>query len=330
MRITRDILLNQAKENAAKLAVKDHGLVCIYIAGSLLQENPFIGGITDIDLICIHAFPVTNRREVIRLTPEISLDLAHYEQEEYEPPRKLRTNAWIGGEMENVPIVLHDSLHWYDFTRASATAQFWRTENIVSRMRSFLVPARKTWSELQDETIPQGVKRVTSLLNALRDTANSLAVLSGSPLPLRRMLQDLPSRALKASLPDFTGEFIQAFTVNELTDEMFNRWLESYSNLFETLKDVKDTPANLQVFRRNYYEKAIRALYPEHPAAAIWILLRTWTQAAPALPKTGQSYKDWQALCRDLELDNRHIPARLELLDHLLDQAEETTDRLQS
>ena len=52
MRITRDILLNQARENAAKLAQKDRGMICIYLAGSLLREDPLIGGITDIDLIC--------------------------------------------------------------------------------------------------------------------------------------------------------------------------------------------------------------------------------------------------------------------------------------
>lgn len=326
MRITRDILLNQAQENATKLAAKDRGLICIYIAGSLLQENPLIGGITDIDLICVHDRRVNVRREVIRLSADVSLDLAHYEQEEFEPARKLRTNAWIGGEMENVPIVLHDSLHWYDFTRASATAQFWRPENIAARAHSFLVPARKAWSDLRDEAVPQGIKRITAYLTALRDTANSVAVLSGAPLTVRRMLVDLPMRALKASLPDFAGDFVQLFTNSEITDELFDQWLQSYPAVFEELKETGTAPVSLQFFRQAYYEKAIRALYPDHPAAAIWTLLDTSTWAASALPKSGPSYKNWQTLCRTLELDSRHMPARLDALDSLLDTVEETVE----
>lgn len=329
MRITREILLNQARENAAKLAVKDRGLICIYIAGSLLKEDPLIGGITDIDLICVHDRRVTVRREVLRLSADVSLDLAHYEQEEFEPARKLRTNAWIGGEMENVPIVLHDSLHWYDFTRASATAQFWRPENIAARARSFLIPARKAWSDLRDETVPQGIKRTTVYLAALRDTANSVAVLSGAPLTVRRMLVDLPMRALRANLPDFAGDFVQLFTNSEITDELFDQWLQSYPAVFEELKETGTAPVSLQAFRRAYYEKGIRALYPDHPAAAIWTLLDTCTWAAAALPKSGPSYKNWQALCRTIELDSRHMPDRLDALDSLLDTVEETVERIQ-
>lgn len=329
MRITRDILLNQARENAAKLAAKDRGLICIYIAGSLLKDDPLIGGITDIDLICIHDRPVKTRREVLRLSAEVSLDLAHYEQEEFEPARKLRTNAWIGGEMENVPIVLHDSLHWYDFTRASATAQFWRSDNVVARARSFLVPARKAWSDLRDEVIPQGIKRTTALLNALRDTANCVAVISGAPLTPRRMLLDLHTRALKAGLSDFVGEFVQIFTVDELTDEMFDEWLADYPAVFNELKETGNAPAGLQYFRLGYYEKAIRFLYPIHPASALWLLLNSWTQAAAALPKSGPSYKNWQALCRALDLDNRHLSAHLDALDSLLDSVEEAVERIQ-
>lgn len=329
MRITRDILLNQARENAARLAAKDRGLICIYITGSLLQDDPLIGGVTDIDLICIHDRPISVRREVIRLSAEISLDLAHYEQEEFEPARKLRTDAWIGGEMENVPIVLHDSMRWYDFTRASATAQFWRAENIHARASSFLLPARKAWSDLRDEVVPQGIKRVTVFLNALRDTANSIAALNGAPLPLRRMLLELPARAVKAGLPAFAGEFVQLFTTDQITDDLFDQWLAAYPVVFESLKETAASPASLQYFRRGYYEKAARALYPNHPAAAIWILLRTWTKAAAVLPKSGQAYKDWQSFVKSLELDSRHMPARLDALDHLLDTVEETVERLQ-
>jgi hypothetical protein len=329
MRITRDILLNQARENAAKLALKDRGVICIYLAGSLLREDPLIGGTTDIDLIVVHDRPVDTPREIIRLSADINLDLAHYEKEAFEPSRKLRTNAWIGGGLESVPLVLYDVLRWYDFTRAGATSQFWRPENTAARARSFIVPARKTWSDIQEDAIPQGIKRVTAYLNALRDAANGIASLTGSPLPVRRLLMDLPMRALKVSLPNFGGDFVQLFTSSEVSDERFAEWMAAYPSIFEEGKEIKDYPVNLRPFRRAYYEKALQSIYPDHPAAAIWIMLHTWTKAAAYLPKTSQAYKDWLSLCRQLELDTRNLPARLEAFDQLLDTAEEAADRLQ-
>jgi len=328
MRITRDTLLNQARENTRTLTAKDRGIICVYVSGSLLKEDPFIGGITDIDLICVHDRPIKTRREIIRLSPDVTLDVAHYEQEEYEPARKLRTHAWLGGWLENVPLVLYDALRWYDFTRAAATAQIWKMENVAARVRSFLVPARKAWLDLTEESVPQGIKRTTAFLGALRDTANAVACLSGAPIAERRLVHELPERAGAAGLSDFSADFVQLFTSSSVTDENFAGWADTYHLLFETLKDVPDAPVSLQLSRRAYYEKAVRALYPVNPAGAIWLLFYTWTRAAAALPRTEQPYKDWQAVCRQLELDGKNLTARLEGLDHLLDTVEEVTDRL--
>jgi len=328
MRITRELLLKHARENSAALTAKDRSIICVYVSGSLLQEDPFLGGITDIDLICVHNQPVSRRREVLRLSHEVNLDLAHYEQEEFEPARKLRTNAWIGGWFENVPVVLYDALRWYDFTRASATAQFWRPENIASRARSFLVPARKVWNDLEDGNIPQGIKRVTAYLGALRDTANAVAVITGAPLAERRLLVELPARAAAAGLSGLFADFVSLFTSSEVTDENFAAWMASYVQLFDALKGSDTAPASLLPFRRIYYEKALNALYPHSPAAAIWLLTYTWTKAAAALPRTEQPYKDWQELCRRLELESRDLPSRLDAFDAILDTVEEAVDRI--
>jgi predicted nucleotidyltransferase len=89
MRITRDLLLNLARENAAKFAAKDRGLVCVYLTGSLLRtDEPFIGGVTDIDLICVHDRPVNAPREIVRINADVHLDIAHYAQEDFTPARK--------------------------------------------------------------------------------------------------------------------------------------------------------------------------------------------------------------------------------------------------
>jgi hypothetical protein len=129
MRVTRDILLNLAKENAAKLTSKDRGLVCVYLTGSLLHQDPFIGGVTDIDLICVHDRPVANCREIVRINADVHQDIAHYPQETFSPARKLRLDPWIGGALDLGAISLQDSTHWFDLTRSTAISQFWQPAN---------------------------------------------------------------------------------------------------------------------------------------------------------------------------------------------------------
>ena len=328
MRITRDILLDHARERTALLTAQDRGIICVYVSGSLLQEDPLIGGITDIDLICIHDRPSKTKHEIIRLNPDINLDVAHYEQEDFEPARKLRTDAWIGGWLENVPLVLYDALRWYDFTRASATAQFWKPDNIAARVRSFLVPARKTWTDLTEGVVPQGISRTFAFLTALRNSANAIAVITGAPLAERRLVHELPARANAAGLPFFSADFVQLFTSNAVTDENFAAWVNSYHQLFDYLKENENIPVSLQPCRRTYYENAIRALYPVNPAGAIWLMFYTWTKAANVLPKDSPSYKNWQSLASQLELDSENLPARLAAFDPLLDSMEDMTDRL--
>jgi hypothetical protein len=330
MRVTRDLLLNLARENASKMVTKERGLVCVLLTGSLLKAAPFIGGVTDIDLLCVHDRPVPAAREIIRINAEVHLDIAHYTQDAFSPARKLRVDPWLGGALSIGSNILQDSMHWFDLIRSSATAQFWQPENISARVKNFLISARQNWTGLQEGTLPQGIKRVQALLDAIRDTANAAAVFSGMPMTVRRMFIDLPERTVKAGLLDLPGELVDLFTSDEVTDENWKVWLANWAASFEALKSVKDCPVSVHPNRRNYYEKAVEALAVDRPAAAVWIMLRTWTKAAAVLPKSEPSYKDWQNMCRQLSLDAKHLPARLEALDHVLDQVEEAVDRLQS
>lgn len=328
MRVTRDILLNLAKENAAKLTAKDRGLVCVYLTGSLLKQEPFIGGITDIDLICVHDRPITASREIIRINSDVHLDIAHYPQEAFSPARKLRLDPWIGGALDLGAISLQDSTHWFDLTRSTAISQFWQTANVTARSRLFLDSARLDWQALVDGSVPQGIKRIQSFVNAIRKTANAAACFSGMPLTVRRMFIDLPERADKAGIPDLTGDLVHLFTSAEVTDESWQPWLAGLNTSFEALKSVKEIPPSINPNRRNYYEKAILALSEERPAAAVWVLLDIWTMAATLLPKTEASYKEWQVFCHQLKLDSKTLPARLDALDSALDKVEEAIEGL--
>lgn len=323
MRVTRDILINLAHEQAEKMVAKDRSLQCIYLIGSLLGESPFLGGVTDIDLVCVHDRPVMAAREIVRINSEVHLDIAHLQDEVYNPPRHLRHNAWIGGALDEGPLVLYDRFHWFDFVRASASALYWQPDTVAERAHIFSRRARQVWQMLTDEA-PQGLKRTQGYIEALTNTVNSLAVLTGSPLTTRRFLLDLPERIERLNGVNFTGSFVALFTSDTVETEKLEKWQSQWLEAFDAIQDSKEIPVQFVKSRRSYYEKAIDALIPDHPAAALWILLTQWTKIAAYLPKSESLYKDWQSFIRALDLDSKGIPDRLTSLDMLLDDVETT------
>jgi len=116
MRITRESLHTIARETAEKYARRNRALVCIYLTGSLLSDAPLLGGTTDIDLIFVHAATPPFTREVLRLSDEIHLDIAHYPQTVYQQPRHLRRDPWIGAHLCLNSLMLYDTQHWFEFT----------------------------------------------------------------------------------------------------------------------------------------------------------------------------------------------------------------------
>jgi hypothetical protein len=329
VRINRDILLNLAREHAARLAATDRSLVCIYLTGSLLRDEPLLGGLTDIDLICVHDTPPAAPRQVVRITEEVHLDIAHLYQGMFDHPRRLRTDAWIGGGICSDPLVLFEAAHWFDFTRANIAAQYFQTENVSARARFFASRARQTWLSLSDETIPQGPGRQEAYLGATSDCANALSCLSGMPLPLRRMGVDLPSRLGEIGRSDLLGALVAQFYNESATHEAFDNWLPAWKTSLEALRTIAGSPVSLGRYRGAYYEKAILALVDERPAAALWILLRTWTLAAQSLPHTGEPYKAWKSLIKDLELDSKHFEERVNALDAVVDRVDEAVEQWQ-
>ena len=326
MRVTRDLLLNLAHEQTAKLAAKDNSIQCVYLVGSLLHEAPFLGGVTDVDLVCVHDRPVKTPREIIRINSDVHLDVAHLSAETFSPPRRLRLDAWIGGTLDKGPLVLYDRFHWFDFTRASAISQFWQTEHTVSRARGFAGRARKDWLSLSEEASPQGLKRSQLYLDALANAANALAVLNGVPLTTRHFMLDLPERMADLNLNEFTGSFVSLFANESVTSEQLEKWQTQWEAAYDFVKELPGSPVKFCPTRRNYYAKAVSVLIADHPAAALWILATTWCELAAFLPKTESLYKEWQAFMRILELDSKGLPSHLTGLDSLLDNVENTLD----
>src|SRR5450759_2115162 len=105
MHITRETLLKIAKDTVTQQLSTRHDLVSIFMVGSLLTDEPLLGGTSDIDLVFIHDRQPDVEREIIRLSPEITLDIAHPPQSAYNQPRHLRLHPWIGPAIHDSHIV---------------------------------------------------------------------------------------------------------------------------------------------------------------------------------------------------------------------------------
>ena len=64
MRLTRERLLNLTNSYLTKIVRKDPNIICIYLTGSMLNEDPFIGGTTDVDLVIVHNHPRDIPRQI--------------------------------------------------------------------------------------------------------------------------------------------------------------------------------------------------------------------------------------------------------------------------
>jgi hypothetical protein len=327
MRITRDLLLSLARDNAAKMAARDRSLVCVYIVGSLLRGDPFLGEVTDIDLVCVHDKEIKQSREIVRINADIHLDITHLPQYLFDNIQAFRADPWMGVSLDECPLALRDAEHWFDFTRASITGSLWKPQYVMARVNCFAGRARQTWQMLVDEALPQGIKRTEAYLNTLNDAINAVACINGSPLTTRRILLDLPERAYALDMPDLAASFIYQFTNDAFTEENWAAWMPQWQTTFDAMAANKQAPLDVLPTRKNYYWKAASEFAEEHPAGALWIMLRTWTQMATVLPKSEQPYKDWQSFVRQLELDGKGLPGRLDSLDQLLESVELTVEK---
>jgi hypothetical protein len=326
MRITKEAMLRLARDTAAIHANQDRSIVCIYLTGSMVTEDPFIGGTTDIDLFFIHTKKPQITREVIYLGDDISLDIAHIEQSRFQQPRHLRADAWLGPFLCAKPRVLYDTQHWFEFTEASVAAQFYRPEYILERARPFSVSARQTWMDFhlaQPEITPQNVIR---FLHCIENAGNAIALLSGTPLTQRRFLLDLPGRIEKLKRKDMTAQFENLLSQSNISDLDWTQWITKWEKSLHQAAASPECPSAMTTPRRNYFIKAVTALSEEHPSAASWLLMNTWTHAAILLPVVSPSLNDWQQSCVSFLQLNDTFESVWDRLDGLLDSVEETLD----
>ena len=326
MRINRKILLKNARTAVIERVHANRQLVCVYLTGSLLEDEPLLGGTADIDLIFVHNDEPSIPREVAPLTNDVHLDIAHYSQKVFNQLRELRTNPWLGSYLCENPVMMHDLQHWFEFTQASVCAHFERPDNVMLRARALVESARQYWLDLSGGAYKSRPAWVIAYLKALGNAANAVAVLNGPPLTERRFLLNFGERAAAVGRPGLAGGLEDLFRSdsNELDD--WGQWLEGWQAALTSAGKQENPPPRLAACRQKYYTAAADALHNDYPAAALWIMLRTWTLALLHQPEDETALKAWSAACTQQQLDPEHLEHRLDEMDAYLDSVEETVD----
>jgi hypothetical protein len=286
MRITRDTLLKLAQDAVSQRTRSNRGIIAVFAAGSLLDAEPLLGGTTDIDLFVIHDSEPALPREIVQMSPEIHLDIAHHAQALYRQPRHLRCDPWLGSTVYNNPILLHDTQHWFEFTQASARSQFWLAANVIARARPLAENARQIWLSQQTSTAEM-VERVDLFLQALESAANAIACLSGSPLTERRFLLGFPDRARAANNPGLSHGLLGLLGGNQVDAEEIKTWLPGWRLAFQSAGGNPDAPLRLHPHRQVYYERSIDFYLASDAVAALPLASSTNLDAGsrpPAIP----------------------------------------------
>ncbi len=325
MRITKESLLRIARENVSQRIHAKPDLVAAYLTGSLLKDAPLLGNTTDIDLVFVHPFQPAVRREIVALTPEIHLDIKHNPRSEYEPPRELRLNPWLGPEMYD-PIRLYDGQHFFDFVQAGVREKYHDPVNAHGRASLNAQHARQIWGDLQVSQ-DDSPKSMLFFLKSVNHAANAIAVIKDSPLSERRFLLEFSDCAESTGNADMIEDLYDLLGANQAEENNLDSYLPSWEKDFLEAGKIPSADIRLQPARLVYYLQGLKTLLAgEKPSSILWPLIHTWSLAAEALPETGRS--SWAACCQQMGLLKTGLAFRLQKLDHFLDSVENILDNM--
>ncbi|HLE13761.1 MAG TPA: hypothetical protein VI776_03360 [Anaerolineales bacterium] len=326
MRITPSLLHKIARDTVAQRTRSDRDLLSVYLTGSLLDDDPLLGGTADIDLVFIHNEAPGVEREIQRMSDEVHLDIAHHSRDEYRWPRSLRLHPWLGPTLVKCKI-LYDPQHFMDFTQASVRSQFNQPDNVIGRARGQAEHAREIWFGLHDLRGTPGPDQIELYLKAIDHVVNGVVSLAGSPLTERRFLLQLPARVDAIGHPGLYPGLLGLLGGAQVDAPRLRAWLPAWQSAYDSLGFL-DAPTRLHPDRCYYYRRALDQIVEgNQPQNALWPLLHTWTQAILLLAEDSPARPEWEAALNQLGLLEGGFEQRVAALDAYLDTIEEILDR---
>jgi hypothetical protein len=324
MQITTEVMRKFAETTVEKLTRVDHTIVGVYLTGSMVtEENPFLGGAADVDLIFIHIGEPEVPREILRLSDEVHLDIAHHAQRDYLQRLELRVHPWFGPILAEA-VVLYDPQHFIDLTQASVRGLFHRAENAVKRAKASHENARNLWDELQHVSENPSPKDIAKYLRSLGCAANAVALLSGEPLTERRFLPNFPQRAEAVDRQGMVAGLLGLLGAPKVKPQELTSWVIDWETTVYALPQESRHP-RLHPYRHEYYRMAFDALIESgQPENVLWPLLRNWTLAAQAHSEGDPALQPWKDAYLKLGLLGPEFPDRIAGLGMFLGQVDET------
>ncbi len=324
MRITRDLLHKFATQTVKQRKRSEPDLHAVYLTGSLLSKAPMLGGTTDIDLILVHKYQAPVHREVVSITPEISVDIFHKIKDDYIQHRKLRHDAFIGYPLTYNHILLFDSDHWLEFIQASVSAEFHRADNVLARVNNLSSTARENWFSLTQSTPKTHLVWLKEYLEIIVLAANAVSGLIGPPLTNRRFMPTFRLRTEDLGAEHVFDTFVDLLGLFEADGEVIINWINAFEQDLQFLAESTSPPVHLSPCRHPYYLEAFKAFVEtDIPIHAAWPLLRTWLDLQLAVPQPSPSVTTWAECLTTLNLTEDVIPQKIEALDAFLDIVEE-------
>jgi hypothetical protein len=324
VRITRRKLIDLAHREAQRRA-DEQDVVSAYLIGSVVRGEPILGGAADIDLVLIHQDPPAANREVVALSQDVHLDIAHHERSVYDEPRSLRTSPWLGPALYD-PLFILDPNHFLEWTQASARSQFNRVDYRLARAPSILGRARGRLERLNgDEFLPW----LGAYTHSVADAANAVALLVGPPAAGRRLALNLKQRTAEAGHPEVFDAYLHLIGAESAEGQDLPDWISAWARAFEMASKASTDP-RLAGCRMRYHLAAFDALNAAGwPQAVVWGLLSTWQLAiaASALTAPGDGLRsEWEAFLERLDLGEAAAERRMGDLERFLDNVEEILD----
>jgi len=323
MRITRDLLLNAAKDFVTRSVKADRSITAIYLTGSLFTDNPLFGGTTDIDLVFVHDRIPIAPREIHRFTDEITLDLYHHNQAIYEQPRLLRVDPTLGPPINSTRIILHDSQHWFEYTQAIITAQFDRADYQGERIRKLAADARAAWWHLEgkENATP---KEMVSFIESVELATNAVASISGLPLAERRFMLGLPERCQAVENPQFGLALASLLGFSTFDFSALEEWINRWSAALSSPDNPSSVPPGIHPYRRLYYSNAVKSYFKDGQLeSCLWIMLKTWTALSSYLSSRITGVKEYSVFLSALGFVKGSFQEKVTSLDSYLDASED-------
>lgn len=322
MRISQEMLIKLAKDLVANRARTDKDLVAVYLTGSVAQGEPLLGGSTDIDLTFVHKEQPPVKREVLRITYEISFDIEHHHQSFYTYHRRLRQNPYIGFALCNHQNILLDHDHWLEFIQAGVSSRFDAPEYVYQRAQQFGDKVRKQWFDLNDPQEVPWESWMSLYFDMVGTAANAIASLDGPVLTTRRFMFDFAKRAEALELLPMVGELTRLLGNENMSESLYKQWQPVWLETIEAANKKSDCPLNISKVRKAYFIQAIEAMAESGALhATLWPLFETWQQALSCLDEA-EAHQNWHSFLAELGFAKERQGYLLHALDHFVDQTE--------